>query len=125
LRRRFPQAKVLAHPECRKYIVDIADMVGSTAAILDFCASDDARTYIVATESGILHEMKSRYPDREFIPAPASDSTCACSECSFMKMVTLEKIYRALRDETGEVTVDRATARLAEKSIRAMLELKK
>ncbi len=125
LRRRFPQAKILAHPECRKYIVDIADMVGSTAAILDFCASDSAHTYIVATESGILHRMKALYPDREFIPAPASDSTCACADCSFMKLVTLQKIYEALRDETGEVSVDETTAGLARRSITAMLELKK
>lgn len=124
LKRLHPQAKVLAHPECRRYIVDIADMVGSTAAILAYCATDDAPAYIVATESGILHKMKAAYPDREFIPAPAVDSTCGCNDCQFMKMVTLNKIYDVLLNETNEVKVDEDVRRLAEKSIRAMIELK-
>ena len=99
-------------------------MVGSTAAILAYCATDDAPAYIVATESGILHKMKTAYPDREFIPAPAVDSTCGCNDCQFMKMVTLNKIYDVLLNETNEVTVDEHVRRLAEKSIRAMIELK-
>ena len=125
LKRLHPQAKVLAHPECRRYIVEIADMVGSTAAILDYCATDDSKTYIVVTESGILHKMKAMYPDREFIPAPAADSTCGCNDCEFMKMVTLERIYEVLLNETGEVTVDESVRVPAEKSIRAMIDLKK
>ena len=125
LKRLHPDAKVLAHPECRQYIVDIADMVGSTAAILDFCAADDAHTYIVATEAGILHKMKSIYPDREFIAAPAVDSTCGCNNCQYMKMVTLEKIYDVLLNETNEVTVGERVRAKAERSIRAMIDLKK
>lgn len=124
LKRQHPGAKILAHPECRKYIIDIADMVGSTAAILDFCRTDSAREYIVVTESGILHRMKALYPDRTFIPAPASDSTCACNDCSFMKMITLEKIYEALRDEKNEVQVGVQVREAAERSIRNMLNIK-
>lgn len=125
LKRKYPDAKILAHPECRKYIIDISDMVGSTSAILDFCGHDDANVYIVVTESGIIHQMSAKYPHKVFLAAPASDSTCACNDCAYMKMITLEKIYRCLLSESNSVEVDETVRRSAEKSIRAMLELKK
>ena len=98
LKAEYPEAKVLVHPECRGPVVKLADKVGSTAALLNFAINDSAQTFIVATESGILHEMQKSAPHKKFIPAPPDDSTCACNECEYMKLVTLEKVYRCLRD---------------------------
>lgn len=122
LKRRYPEAKVVAHPECKAPVLAIADFVGSTAAMLDFCGSDDSTRFIVVTESGILHEMRQRYPEKEFIPAPPLDATCGCNHCAYMKLVTLDKIYKALRDESPEVVIPEQVRRQAEVSIRAMLE---
>jgi quinolinate synthase len=124
LKKQYPEAKVLAHPECKQPVLMVADFVGSTAAILNFCEKDDAREYIVVTESGILHDMRAKYPDRTFIPAPPLDSTCGCNDCEYMKLVTLEKILRCLETENPEVTVEEPVRAAAEKSIRAMLALK-
>lgn len=118
-----PGAKLLAHPECRKPLLMAADFVGSTAAIIDFVGSDGGREYIVATESGIMFELCRRYPDVHFIPAPPEDAGCACNDCAYMKLVTLEKMYRALLDETPEVTLDEQVRAAAERSIRNMLAL--
>lgn len=123
LKKQYPDAKILAHPECTQHILMVADMVGSTSAILDFCAKDDAREYIVVTEPGILHKMRERYPDRTFIPAPPVDSTCGCNDCVYMKMVTLEKILASLETEQPEVIVKEDIRVKAEKSIRAMLDI--
>ena len=122
LKREHPGAKVLAHPECKAPVLVLADFVGSTAALLHFCGKDDAREYIVVTESGILHKMRQQYPDRTFIPAPPSDASCACNDCSYMKLVNLKKIYLTLKYELPEVVVDEEIRRRAEGSIRAMLE---
>ena len=124
LKKQHPEAKILAHPECKQHILMVADMVGSTSAILNFCATDDAREYIVVTEPGILYEMRKKYPDRTFIPAPPVDSTCGCNDCIYMKMVTPEKILRCLETEQPEVDVAEPIRSQAEKSIRAMLDLK-
>ena len=123
LKRQHPDARIVVHPECREYIVQVADFVGSTAAILSYCGRSDAEEFIVVTESGILAEMRKRYPSKTFIPAPPTDSTCGCNECRYMKMVTLEKIRNALRDETPEVIIDEATATAAARSIIAMTEI--
>jgi len=123
LKREHPDAPVLAHPECREPILMVADFVGSTSAILDFAGTSAASTYIVVTEPGILHEMHLKYPEKRFIPAPPTDASCACNECSYMKLVTLEKMAAALRTLTPEVTLDEQTRVEAEKSIRRMLEL--
>lgn len=125
LKKQHPGAKVLVHPECRKPVQLLADKIGSTAALLKFAQEDDCREFIVATESGILHEMRRTCPDKTFIPAPPSDGTCACNDCSYMKMNTMEKLYRCLRDETPEVTVDEETARKARRPIERMLEMSK
>lgn len=125
LKKQYPDAKVLAHPECKKVVLMTADFIGSTAALLKFSREDDAQTYIVVTESGILHEMQRANPGKTFIPAPPMDSTCGCNDCSFMKLVTLEKIYLSLKYETPEVTIDEEERRLAERSIRNMLDISK
>ena len=123
LRAEHPEAKVVAHPECRAYILEVADFVGSTAAILDFCGRDSAREYIVVTEPGILYEMEEKYPDKHFIPAPAEEEeSCGCNDCAFMKMVTLEKMRDALLNESPEVVIDEELRRKAERSIRAMID---
>ena len=122
LKREHPGAKVLAHPECKAPVLVLADFIGSTAALLHFCGKDDAREYIVVTESGILHKMRQQYPDRTFIPAPPSDASCACNDCSYMKLVNLKKIYLTLKYELPEVVIDEEIRRRAEGSIRAMLE---
>ena len=101
----------------------LADCVGSTAALLDHAMRSDAREFIVATESGILHEMRRLCPDKTFIPAPPSDSTCGCNDCAFMKLITMEKLYNTLRYELPEVTVDPSVAERARRPIERMLAL--
>lgn len=123
LKKTHPGAKVLVHPECKKTIVLLADKVGSTAALLKYAQDSDAREFIVATESGILHEMIKKCPGKTFIPAPPSDSTCACNDCSFMKLNTLEKLYNTLRYEQPEIIVDPDVAKAARKPIERMLEI--
>lgn len=124
LKAEHPAAKVVVHPECRDYIVKIADFTGSTAAILDYCGECGAGEFIVVTEAGILAEMRKRFPEKSFIPAPTEDSTCACNECKYMKMVTLENLRDCLRDETPEVDIDEATRAAAERSIKNMIAIK-
>ena len=123
LKEQYPDAPVLVHPECRKQVVMVADKVGSTAALLAYAKSSSARRFIVATESGIIHQMKKDCPDKEFIPAPPNDSTCGCNDCAFMKLNTLEKLYRCLRDETPEVIIDPDLAERARRPIERMLSL--
>ncbi|MBP5318817.1 MAG: quinolinate synthase NadA [Paludibacteraceae bacterium] len=125
LKRQYPDAKVLAHPECKRPVLLLADFVGSTAAILKYAAEADTKQFIVATESGILHQMRLQCPDKEFIPAPPSSPGCTCNECDFMRLNTLEKLYRCLRDETPEILVDEQVAQRAVKPILRMLELSK
>lgn len=119
-----PDAKILVHPECRKPLQLIADKVGSTAALLDFARNDEAKEYIVVTESGILFEMRRKCPSKTFLPAPAEDAECQCNECDYMKLNTLEKVYRALRDEQPEISVDPEIARKALRPIERMLSYK-
>ena len=123
LKAEHPQAKILVHPECKGPIVKIADKVGSTAALLKYSVTDEATEFIVATESGILHEMQKACPDKTFIPAPPNDSTCACNECNYMKLVTLAKLYNCLRYEWPYIEVDTEIARKAVKPIERMLEI--
>lgn len=118
-----PDAEVLAHPECKKHILIVADKVGSTAALLNYAIKSDCKKFIVATESGILHKMRLSCPDKEFIPAPPEDSTCSCNECAFMKYNTLEKLYDALLNEQHEVLVDEEVREKAVISIQRMLDI--
>ena len=123
LKKQYPDAKVLVHPECKGTVVKLADKVGSTAALLKYSINDSSDTFIVATESGILHEMQKACPEKTFIPAPPSDSTCACNECSYMKLVTMQKLYDCLKNEAPEIHVDAQVAEKAIVSINRMLEI--
>lgn len=123
LKQQYPNAKVLVHPECKGPVVKLADKVGSTAALLKYAIADEANEFIVATESGILHEMQKSAPQKTFIPAPPDDSTCGCNECEYMKLVTLQKVYDCLRFEQPVVTVDAEIAAKAVKPIERMLEI--
>ena len=125
LKKEFPKAQVLVHPECRGAVVKLADVVGSTAALLKFAVASPYDTFLVVTESGILHEMQKQCPQKRFIPVPPEDSTCGCNECNFMRLCTLEKVYNALRYEWPTVEVPEEVAREAIKPIRRMLELSK
>jgi len=119
----YPDALVLAHPECKKPVLTVADYVGSTAALLKFSTKSDCNVFIVATESGILHEMQKANPKKTFIPAPPNDSTCACNECNFMRLNTLEKLYDCLKNETPEILIDEKMQKAAVKPIKKMLEI--
>ncbi|KAA6308824.1 Quinolinate synthase A, partial [termite gut metagenome] len=121
----FPDAIVLAHPECKSTVLKLADFIGSTAALLKYAINSDKDCFIVATESGILHEMEKKCPQKIFIPVPPNDSTCACNECNFMRLNTLEKLYNCLKNESPEIKVDKEIAEKAVKPIRRMLEISK
>ncbi len=123
LKKQHPQAELIAHPECKQYIIELSDFVGSTAGLIKHVQQSAARQFIVATESGVLIEMQRLCPDKQFIPAPPEDSTCACNECSYMRMNTLEKLYLCLRDETPEITVDAGIAKKALRPIERMLDI--
>lgn len=123
LKKEYPGAKVLVHPECKGQVLALADKVGSTAALLEYAVKSDAKEFIVATESGILHEMQKRCPEKTFIPAPPADSTCACNDCAYMKLNTLEKLRDCLRDEKPAMYVDPAIAEKAIRPIKKMLEI--
>ena len=120
-----PDAKVLAHPECKSGVLALADFIGSTAAILSFAENSEAKQFIVATESGILHEMMKRCPDKEFIPVPPMTGSCACNECAYMRLNTLEKLYNTLKYEWPTVELDEALREDAKRPIVRMLELSK
>ena len=123
IKRQHPDAVVLAHPECKSTVLKLADVVGSTAALLKYAVAHPEKSYIVATESGILHEMQKQCPQTTFIPAPPNDSTCACNECSYMRLNTLEKLYDCLKNESPEIKVDAEIAEKAVKPIKRMLEI--
>ena len=125
LRKEHGDAKILVHPECPKPIRIIADKVGSTQALLTYAKESEYSKFIVCTESGILFQMQQQCPDKEFIPAPPEDGTCACNECNFMKMITLEKLYNSLLYMAPEIKVDAEVAREAVKPIKKMLEMSK
>jgi quinolinate synthase len=125
LKRKYPQAKVLAHPECKKTVLLLADKIGSTAALLAYTQQNDAHQFIVATESGIIHQMQNANPQKQFIPVPPMDSTCGCTDCNYMKLNTLQKIADVLEYENNEILVSEEWRKKAEKSIIRMLEISK
>jgi len=116
-------AKTVAHPECQSEILIISDFIGSTNALLDYVTKSENEKFIVVTESGILHKMKQQNPKKIFIPAPPEDSTCACNDCSFMKLITLKKIYLSLKYEQPEIIIDETVRKQALKPIKRMLEI--
>jgi len=117
-----PDALVVAHPECEERVLQLADYIGSTTALLNFTRESPARSFIVATESGILHQMKKASPGKTFIPAPP-DNGCACNECPYMRLNTLEKVYRCMRDRQPVVTLPEALRVRAKVPLDRMLEL--
>ena len=122
LKVRHPQAKFIAHPECEAYLLQLADYIGSTTALLKYTQKDSAREYIVATETGILHQMQKASPDKTFIPAPPNNN-CACNDCPHMKLNTLEKLYLCMEYEVPEILMDEDLRLAAKKPIDKMLEL--
>lgn len=123
LKKQYPDAQVLVHPECKDVVVRLADKVGSTAGLLKYAIASDCNTFLVATESGILHEMQKAAPNKNFIAIPPVDSTCGCNDCVYMKLNTLEKLYNVLKNEAPEVVVDDAVREKAVKPIHKMLEI--
>ena len=123
LKKQYPDALILAHPECKGAVLALADFVGSTAAILKYAVKSDKKNFIVSTESGIIHEMRKQCPEKNFIPAPPIDSTCGCNECNFMRLNSLEKLYNCLKYEWPTIEVDEAVAKEAVKPIKRMLEV--
>ena len=123
LQKQYPEAALIAHPECQKPILLMADHIGSTSSLLKFTRESDKREFIVATESGILHQMKKHSPNKHFIPAPPKDASCGCSDCKYMKMITMKKIYNCLMHEEPEITLDETLRQKAELPIRRMLEI--
>jgi len=123
LKAEHPDAEIIAHPECKKPILLMADFIGSTQALLNYTINSDKQKFLVATESGILHEMQKKSPSKTFIPVPPNDSTCACNECNFMRLNTLEKLYLCLKNEAPEILVEESIRVKAVKPILRMLEM--
>ena len=117
-----PDAKLIAHPECRAVILELADFIGSTAAMLKFIEKDDNKKYIVATETGIIHQMKKIAPEKEFIVV-STDKTCSCNDCEYMKLNTLKKLYDCLKNEQPEIILDKKIIKNAKKPLLKMLEI--
>ena len=123
LSKSYPNAKFIAHPESESQVLEIADYIGSTSGLLNYVQESSATEFIVATEAGILYEMEKRCPKKMFIPAPIQDETCACSECAFMKLNTLEKLYLCLEHEKPEIKLSNKLIEKARLPIIKMLEL--
>ena len=124
LKVRHPKAKVIAHPECEESVLELADFIGSTTGLLKYTLQDNATEYIVATETGILHQMQKSAPHKTFIAAPPNNS-CACNDCPHMKLNTLEKLYLAMEYEEPEIIMEKEIVKAAKKPIERMLEISK
>jgi quinolinate synthase len=120
-----PDAEFIAHPECEKPVLLVAKYIGSTTALLNYVAKSPAKKFIVATESGILHQMNKACPDKIFIPAPSIDSTCGCNDCSYMKLNSLQKLYICLKNELPEIILSDEVIKKAQLPILRMLEISK
>ncbi|MCQ2335610.1 MAG: quinolinate synthase NadA [Paludibacteraceae bacterium] len=123
LKKQYPNAEILVHPECPSEIVDIADFAGSTLAILNYAGESKANIFIIVTECGILHQLQIKYPDKRFIAAPVEEDKIKCNKCDYMRMCTLEKLYDCLKNKTPEIVIEEKLRIKALKPIRAMLEL--
>jgi quinolinate synthase len=122
LKQQYPDSKVIVHPECTLPIRLIADFIGSTSSLISFTGHDKSKTYIVATEAGIIHQMIKNNKGKQYIPVPPNDSACACNECNFMKLITLKKIYSCLNMETPEIIIDSDIINMAQRPIKRMME---
>lgn len=123
LKVKYPEAKLIAHPECEESVLMHADFIGSTSKLLKFIQEDDSNSYIVATETGIIHQMKKARPDKNFIPAPPQDESCSCNECPYMKLNTMEKVYLCMKNKFPEIVMDEELRLGALKPIERMLEM--
>ncbi|MEI6048302.1 MAG: quinolinate synthase NadA [Bacteroidota bacterium] len=123
LKKENPEAKIIVHPECELPVRMVADFIGSTHSLLQFTKIDNGNCYIVATEVGIIHQMKKENPDKMYISVPPKDSTCGCSECNFMKLITIEKIFNCIKNESPEILIDENVLMKAQKPIRRMMEI--
>ena len=123
IKEEHPLAKIIAHPECKKQVLLVSDHIGSTSSLLKYTIEDNSREYIVATEPGIIHQMKKNNPEKIFLIAPPKDSTCGCNDCNFMKLITIEKIYNTLKYEIPEIKIDEKLRKKAERSIIKMLKI--
>jgi quinolinate synthase len=124
LKTRHPSAKLIAHPECEEAVLKLADFIGSTTQLLKFTETDPSESFIVATETGILHQMIKNSPQKHFIPAPPNNA-CACNDCPHMKLNTLEKLYLCMKYEQPEILMDEELRLAAKKPIDRMLEISK
>jgi quinolinate synthase len=122
LKEKNPEAELIAHPECNAAVLELADYIGSTTGMLKYTIKSPSEKFIVATETGIIHQMQLQSPEKEFLVVP-SDETCACNDCPYMKLNTMEKLYLALKNEEPEITLDKETIELAKKPIERMLEI--
>ncbi|MCI0474547.1 MAG: quinolinate synthase NadA [Ignavibacteria bacterium] len=123
LKKSNPEAKIIVHPECELPVRIVSDFIGSTSELLYFTKKDNSKIFIVATEPGIIHQMKKANPDKEYIPVPPRDSTCSCSECNFMKLISVKKIFTCLADEKPEITLDENVIEKAKRPIRRMMDI--
>lgn len=123
LKLRYPEAKLIAHPECEEPVLMHADFIGSTSRLLKFIQEDSSTSYIVATETGIIHQMKKARPDKIFIPAPPQDESCSCNECPYMKLNTMEKVYLCMKNKFPAINLDEELRLKALKPIERMLEM--
>jgi quinolinate synthase len=121
----YPNADIIAHPECEPDVLVMANFVGSTSALLNYVIKSEKKFFIVATESGILHQMQKACSNKTFIPAPPDDTTCACNDCSFMKLITLENIYNTLLYEQPEILIEPEIQEKAYKPVKRMLDISK
>jgi quinolinate synthase len=122
---KHPKARLIAHPECPEHILEHADHIGSTASLLEYVQRDASKEFIVATEAGILHNMRQMMPEKTFIPAPANtNNTCACSECPYMKLNTVKKVHDALKYNLNEIVLEEDVRLRAEQALRRMLAVR-
>ena len=123
IKKQYPDSEIIAHPECEKQILLVSDFIGSTSSLLKYTSLSKSKRFIVATESGIIHQMRKQCPGKDFFPAPPNDSTCACNDCEFMKLNTVEKLYICLKYEVPEIIIDEEIRHRAALPIRRMLEI--
>jgi quinolinate synthase len=123
LKIKYPKVKLISHPECEEPILMHSDFIGSTSRLLKFVQDDSATQFIVATESGIIHQMKNAAPQKEYIPAPPEDDTCSCNECPYMRLNTLEKLYLCMKNKFPEISMDEEIRKRALIPIERMLAM--